>query len=322
MRLLFITSNRIGDAVLSTGLLAHLIERHPGIRITVAAGPASAPLFGPVPGLERVLIMRKNRYRLHWFSLWRQIVGRRWDMAVDLRRSVMLHLIFARDRRIVPKPDAPMHRIKLLGRMVDREADPPAPTLWWRRPHDENAQSLLGDDGPVLGIGPTANWQGKIWPAENFADLIGRLTAADGPFPAGKVAIFGGPDERLQANPVLHAVPPERRVDLVGKVDLPTAAACLSRCALYIGNDSGLMHMAAATGIPTLGLFGPSKMELYAPWGRNAVGIRTPESFEELTGGPDYDRHTVGSLMTGLTAERVEEAALNLLAEARAPSDR
>ncbi len=55
MRLLFITATRIGDAVLSTGLLGHLWERHPGAHVTIAAGRAAAPLFAAVPGLERVL---------------------------------------------------------------------------------------------------------------------------------------------------------------------------------------------------------------------------------------------------------------------------
>ena len=50
MRILFITATRIGDAVLSTGLLAHLIEHHPEARITIACGPVAAPLFSAVPG--------------------------------------------------------------------------------------------------------------------------------------------------------------------------------------------------------------------------------------------------------------------------------
>ena len=64
--------------------------------------------------------------------------------------------------------------------------------------------------------------------------------------------------ERDAARPLLDAVPPGRLVDLVGTIDLPTAHACLGRCAFYLGNDSGLMHIAAASGTPTLGLFGPS----------------------------------------------------------------
>ncbi|NMM45856.1 glycosyltransferase family 9 protein [Rhodospirillaceae bacterium KN72] len=314
MRLLFITSNRIGDAVLSTGLLAHLIAQNPGIRVTVAAGPASAPLFGGVPGLERVIIVRKQRFSLHWWKLWRAVSGTRWDIAVDLRRSAILTFLRAGRKLVVPKPQGVVHRLDLLGSMVGRSDDPPLPTLWWNVPHEQQAEKLLSDgDGPVLAVGPTANWQGKVWPAENFVEIIARLTAADGPLPGARVAVFGGPDERLQANPVIAAIPRNRRIDVVGKIDLLTAAALLSRVQLYIGNDSGLMHMAAAVRVPVLGLFGPSKDDLYAPRGPKARALRTPESMEELIGFDGYDRHTVGSLMTSLTVDRVVEAATEML---------
>ena len=92
-----------------------------------------------------------------------------------------------------------------------------------------------------------------------------------------------------------------------------TVYACLERCAFYVGNDSGLMHLAAASGIPTLGLFGPSKESLYAPWGPRTAVVRTPEKFEELF-GPDFDHRTSDSLMDTLTVDMAEEGARALWA--------
>ena len=77
----------------------------------------------------------------------------------------------------------------------------------------------------------------------------------------------------------------------------------------------GLMHMAAASGIPTLGLFGPSKTDLYAPWGHKARYIRTPESFEELISAEDYDHRATGTMMGNLTVDAVAHAAHNLWQE-------
>ena len=68
----------------------------------------------------------------------------------------------------------------------------------------------------------------------------------------------------------------------MGKVDLLTAYACLKHARLFIGNDSGLMHLAAAAGAPTLGLFGPSDDRLYAPWGDHARALRGPRTFEQF----------------------------------------
>src|SRR3546814_2263278 len=82
MHLLFITATRIGDAVLSTGLLGRLIEEHPGIRVTVAVGRLSAPLFAAVPGLERIVVIDKQSWNRHWLRLWRRPAFSRWDLVV------------------------------------------------------------------------------------------------------------------------------------------------------------------------------------------------------------------------------------------------
>ncbi len=62
MDILFVTATRIGDAVLSTGLLSYLVDRFPGARLTIAAGPIAAPLFEAVPRLERLIIVEKRRW--------------------------------------------------------------------------------------------------------------------------------------------------------------------------------------------------------------------------------------------------------------------
>ena len=103
----------------------------------------------------------------------------------------------------------------------------------------------------------------------------------------------------------------------MGEVDLPTAYACLSRAALFIGNDSGLMHLAAASGIPTLGLFGPSRAERYAPFGPNCAVARTPESYEEIVGGPNFDTGSGKSYMISLAVDQVVAAAERLWQQRR-----
>ena len=75
MRILFITATRIGDAVLSSGLLAWLVEHHPEARFTIAAGPVAAPLFEAVPRLERLIVVEKRRAGLHWPALWARVAG-------------------------------------------------------------------------------------------------------------------------------------------------------------------------------------------------------------------------------------------------------
>ncbi|HEX7005700.1 MAG TPA: glycosyltransferase family 9 protein [Alphaproteobacteria bacterium] len=314
MRILFITSTRIGDAVLSAGLLAHLVERYPDARLTIACGPAAAPLFAAVPNLDRVIPVVKHRYGLHWLRLWLTCAPRFWSLVVDLRRSAFAYTLLARRRRIVGRTRPGVHKLRQIAQTLDL-MEPPAPRLWTAAAHEQAAARLIPKGGgPVVAVGPTANWRGKQWPAGNFVALIARLTGPKGPFPNARVAIFAAGDERDQALPVIESVPPNRRLDLAGAVDLPTAFACLKRCDFFVGNDSGLMHLAAAAGIPTLGLFGPSRPEHYAPWGPRAAYVRTEKSYEELVEAPGYDHRTTGTLMESLTVDAALAAAEALLA--------
>jgi len=313
MRILFVTATRIGDAVLSTGVLGNLIDRHPEARITIAAGPAAAPLFEAVPGLERLIVVSKQRWSLHWAALYRQVAAVRWDMVVDLRGSALAYLLRVGQRRIVAKGDPGEHRVRQLARVFALDP-PPAPRLWTASRHEQAAAALLPLGGPVLAIGPAANWRGKQWRAERFAELALRLTAAGGPLAGARVAVLAAAHERAQAAPLLAALPPARQIDLVGRVDLLTAASLLRRAALFVGNDTGIMHIAAAMGTPTLGLFGPSLPEHYAPWGPHTAVVSTALSYRELVGAPGYDHRTTDTLMDTLSVDAAEAAAVRLWA--------
>ncbi len=309
MNILFITSSRIGDAVLSSGVLAHFAARYPRARITVACGPAAAPLFDAAPQVERIIVMNKRKWSGHWLDLWRICIRQPWGwgLVLDLRGSVIAHFLLARRRRVYWGETAGRHRLYALAKTF-RLSSPPPPCVWTDQRHESQAARLIPEGGPILALGPTANWAGKIWAPENFADLARRLTAPDGVLPGARIAVFGAADERDLARPVIEALGDRQLIDLVGGTDLATASACLRRCALYIGNDSGLMHMAAAAGAPTLGLFGPSHDEIYAPWGPHTAVVRTAIPYKKLfpTG---YDHRTTGSLMGSLTVDAAEAAA-------------
>jgi heptosyltransferase III len=311
MKILFITWNRIGDAVLSSGAIAYLLARHPGCRMTIACGPAAAPLFAATPGVERVLPMPKQPLAAHWFVLWRQVVLTRWGLVVDLRGSLLTQFLVARRRKVLVGGGIRLHRVRHLAKFLGLPA-PPAPKIWTGAEHRARASQLIPAGGPVLAVGPTANWGGKVWPADRFAAAIARLTGPQGILPGARVAVFGGPDERAQAQPVLASIAPDRLIDLVGTLDLLTAYACLERTRFYIGNDSALMHLAAAGGVPTLGLFGPSREENYAPWGDHCQVVRTDLSYDEILRQPGYDYRQHASHMTTLPVDKAVAAAEGL----------
>jgi len=310
VNILFITSNRLGDAVLSTGLLATLAERHPQARFTITCGPFAAGLFRAAPRLDRIVILDKKTWNRHWCDLWLAAAGTRWDLIVDLRDSLVSRLLFARRKaRRVKRPGA--HKVIENAAALGMEEHPPAPHIWLDDEAHQEAQSLLPPTRPLLALGPAANWACKQWPAGRFAELAHKLIAEDGPLAGADVLVIADRHERAQIATLIAALPPDRCVEIIGR-ELLTVAACLKQCRLYVGNDSGLMHLAAAMGAPTLGLFGPGYEEIYGPWGAKSAVIRTPESRNELLArlSPSHQPN----LMSGLWAETVFEAAEKLLA--------
>jgi lipopolysaccharide export system permease protein len=306
MKILFITANRVGDAVLTTGLLAWLERQYPDARFTIACGPYGADLFRATPRLERLIVMKKKRWNGHWFDLWKQCVGTQWDMIVDLRNSIVSRLLLA-DKRAWHKGSSGKHKV------VDNAAvlglsPPPDPTIWITPEAVSAAERLLPTNTLILALGPAANWALKQWPVEQFIGLVKTLTAPNGPLPEATVMILADKHERDQITPLLRSIPDARRIEIIGQ-DLQTAAACLKRARLYVGNDSGLMHLSAALGTPTLGLFGPGFPHVYGPWGKNCAYVTTPETREELLSL----RPQPATLMQSLSVEKVVEQAKELL---------
>jgi ADP-heptose:LPS heptosyltransferase len=279
MRILFVTSNRLGDAVLSTGLLDHLIRTYPLARISVVCGPAAEGVFARMPNRARTIVLDKRPYSLHWLPLWAGAATTLWDLVVDIRGSALSFMVPTRRRAVMRRRLG--HKIAQLGAVLGLDP-PPLPVAWTAAEDRAHAAILLPVGRPVIGLGPTANWQPKTWPAERFAALFHNL--ASGPLQGAVPAVFGGPGEAeaAMAAPLLAALP--GAIDLVGRLSLPEVAACLARCALFVGNDSGLMHLAAAAGAPTLGLFGPTPAHEYAPTGVNATAVlSSSERMQDLS---------------------------------------
>jgi ADP-heptose:LPS heptosyltransferase len=312
--ILFITSTRIGDAVLSSGLIRKLAAEAPGARFTIVAGPLAAPLFEHVPNLDALIVMEKRKLGGHWWRLWNQVRRREWGLVVDLRGS-MISTFLRRKRRAVHRRGAnDTHKVIEAARLLQVQDDPPAPFLYVDEATRARAAELCAGPRPILALGAAANWVGKVWPVERFAQVANRLLAKGGPLDGGRLMLLGGPDDVRSLEELRRVVPKERLIDLVGQVDLRTAYACLAHARLFVGNDSGLMHLAAAAGTPTLGLFGPSDERLYGPWGPHARALRGPRSFEQFK-AVDANLNQTIRHMSDLPVDAVLKAATALIAE-------
>ncbi len=124
-------------------------------------------------------------------------------------------------------------------------------------------QSVRLKGKPIVAIHPGSGSEAKCWPPERFEELIRRLKGA-----GYAIALILGPaDERLVGR--MAAFAKEIGGVTAHNLRLRLLAAMLSKCGAYVGNDSGVTHLAAATGIPTLAIFGPTDPAVWAPVGRN-----------------------------------------------------
>ncbi len=312
--ILFITSTRIGDAVLSSGLIRRLADELPDARFTIVAGPLAAPLFENTPNLDALIVTEKRPLGMHWYRLWRQVRQTSWGLVVDLRGSIISNILRRKKRAVHRRNAHDVHKVLEAAHLLGLDDNPPAPFLYVDDARRRRAQDITAGDGPILALGPASNWVGKVWPIERFAQTAIRLLGEDGPLAGGRLMILGGPDDVRTVEELKRSLTKGRVIDLTGQVDLLTAYACLSHARLYIGNDSGLMHLAAAAGTPTLALFGPSDERLYGPWGAHVRALRGPRSFEQFKQiDPDLSqsiRH-----MSDLPVDSVVEAARVLLQE-------
>src|SRR5271165_6123143 len=147
-KILFITSSRIGDAVISCGILEQLRLENPQARFTIACGAVAEGVFTRFPALDRLIVFEKRPYALHWLALWRQVAGQVWDLVVDIRGSGVSLFLAARRRKILKGGRRPGRRYQQLGAALG--FDPaPLPVAWTAPADDAKAASLLGG-GPVI----------------------------------------------------------------------------------------------------------------------------------------------------------------------------
>jgi heptosyltransferase-2 len=297
-RILVKAPNWIGDAVLATPLLSALRAHWPDAHLGVLARAKVRPVVERGPAVDEIVDESVGSP----LALTRLIAGGTWDLAISCSSSLRVAAALGAARipvRIgfagggrhffltepVPPPPRSVHQIEhylLLGMAAgldlpgvrDRNGDK---VTIEGRVRDLVWRTLPGDDAEVdrflrvfaepgetfVAFAPGASFgPAKRWFAGRWAALGDRLALGAGV----RVALVGGPDEQPAALAIagIMARPP---VNAAGLLTLGGTAALLKRCRAFVSNDSGLMHVGTAVGVPTIGLFGSSNPHWTGPRG-------------------------------------------------------
>lgn len=301
-QILFIAPPDLGETVLATGALAHVLGA--ADTLTVLAGPEAAALFRAAPTPAVSIPERGN---VIW-ALAATIAGKRFDVALDARGGWLGDLAPA-TRKIRITPAAVLrHRVEdwrdALG--ASRAL---APVIWLDAPARDAAKHV-GGDGQVLVLAPGGVSEAKRWPTERFAAVARRL--ATGPLAGASVLVVSAAARDGEvARDIVSSLAADGVAarDVGAALDLLGAAALMERATLVIGNDNALTHIAASMGAPTLAIFGPTDERVRAPYGPRVRTLRG-RGLEALSAASALD---VGGAMEDVSIDAVESAAVDLL---------
>ena len=313
MKVLFITSTRIGDAVLSTSILNYIKNRFPNSYFYIATGKTPAPLFKNFQNVKKIFILEKKFFKIHWLELWLQTFFNKWDIVVDLRGSIISYLLFNNQKYVYKSINKNIHRLDELALLMKTKYLPLPSIPILKKDTKKISKDFLKLKN-FIAIGASANWSAKIWPSKNFVKLIKMLLKERKLGKKKSVVFFGSSKDLKNIKKITKHLKKFRVRNLCGKLNLIQVAAHLNKCKIFVGNDSGLMHIASAVGVPTLGLFGPSLASRYAPKGNNAYYIRTKKTFNQLTGEKNFDWNTKKNLMNSLSVKSVFKKIKKILA--------
>jgi heptosyltransferase-2 len=294
--ILLIRLSSIGDVILTTPMLRVLRARFPDLRLHYAVRREFSDLLRRSPHIDRLITVDTAQGSNGLRALNLQLTGERYDAVFDLQnnfRSRLLRNGLSRNIHVVDK-----HQwrrllllktgINLFGRIT------PVPERYietamrydvlpdTRGPELQLDEELRGtarlklraagwrDDRPLVGLCPGARHFTKRWPAERFTALAALLLER-----GFDIAVFGADDE-TEAAEALQSLHPTRVHNCCGRLTLMENAAAMEHCSTVFANDSGLMHMATAVGVPVVAVFGSTVREFgFSPYHAASAVVET-----------------------------------------------
>ena len=308
-KLLVVKLDHLGDVVTATPVFRALRQGFPGAPIHALVGPSSSDLLVGNPFIDRVLTYDSERFRRPGpprspggpLEAMREIAAQRYTHLVELRGdswTLLLPFLAGAYRRVdrgtvriaswlsrhAPRHDpgrGPLHEVETNLEVIRALVSPtqlPTPKVEIFLLDTDHAaaaarlKSLGISDGELLvTVHPGASWRPRAWRPERFAE-VARLILDRYPV---HVLFLGTAEDRDIADSI-GAILRDRRAHFLFDARLRETAALTERSSLFIGNDSGIAHIAAACGTPVIALFGPQDPRRFGPWSERAVVLHQP----------------------------------------------
>lgn len=298
--ILIIDFGQLGDVVLSLPALKAARKRFPHSKLTVAVGKAGADIVALAGVADEIMPVDRVALRdgsklvslVRLFKLVKQVRNSKYDFVIDLHslsETNLLGFLSGAPKRLYSRrpprswdflanfePRPPVEEDHRKRHLIDRYLDVLIPLGVAAAEREPQIKSRTADDlavakllrkekaeagTPLVGLFPGAGHPTRRWPIEKFAELADYLVRNDGV----RVVLFLGPEEAELARTVRNSFPPGTIV--FDRLNLPQLAAALARLAVFVSNDTGPMHIAAAVGTPVVVLLQERAPKSYLPLG-------------------------------------------------------
>ena len=315
-KILVFSFSFIGDAVLSTAIIQPLRRHFSNSHITYLVGPLAVNLLTNDPQLDATLVY-DNRGEHSGLSgrlkLIRSLRNQKFDLVVNLRDSFIARCIGAEHWGLV-RGDRNRHAVtRYLDVITNYGVDitEAHPHLQLTENEHSQAHRLLTEAGVesdklIIGVHPGGNWEYKLWSVKKYAELADLLTEKYN----ATILLFAGPHERRLQSDVADMM--NFQPIIIDTDNLREVAALIASCNIYIGNDTGPMHIASAVGTPVIALFGSTNYIRSGPYGDNHTVV---QSGIDLGCNPCHPGRNPGgcgagscAVIDGITVEQVRQA--------------
>ena len=332
--------DRIGDVILTIPLMRELRRNAPQARITWIVRPFMQELAERCPYVDEVLICDAGKIPT-------ALQGRGFDLAIQPRWDTDLYgagmLIYASQakrrvgyssqvseakKRKTPEQDqwytdlllekTTKHEVERnldVLRFLGGNIESDALEIWINSHEASFAQEVLKGEPYTIALGPGARSPKRMWPLKKFVEMSSWIYQTTG----AQILVLGNQRERALGDQLSEMLPQVPLVNLSGQTSLWQAAAVLNRCQLYIGNDTGLMHLAAAAQTPVIGLSCHSKKGSnesphapirFKPWSDQAVMLQPEEALAPCEGTCESNQ---AHCIQGIETEAVRQAVCDLI---------
>ncbi len=273
MKILVISSNLVGDTILSTGVIRFFYKQNPKAKFTFVIGPSAKPIFKNFIPAEKIITISKKKFNMHWLEIIYNCIGTKWDIVIDFRSSLLSYCL-SHNKKFIFKKKSNMNHVHQLSNYFGFDCS--ELFIDTNNHEEQEVKNNISDEFDYFVIFPGGNWMPKIWSVANYNILLKKILSRNKNI---KFILVGSKvEQNFYHDKITKNIDDKYFINLFG-ASLTQTAAYMKKSKLFIGNDSGLSHMASATNLKSIVLFGPTNDKIYGPFKKDSQVIRTNESY-------------------------------------------